>query len=502
MIHDLVLPDLTKKYLLSLVRLQVTLLDFAASVPNVQADDKRLPPYAKCGDYLDNYGEHLHFKGYGMQIAKTVWGAPTRTGLLKEFSTRFHASDDPYKDKWLERIRHEIDSLASSSENELKIHYFYGDGVRYIPPPRKLPQDSSAKKENNEEVAPLWQQKAGEFFLYFYTTYLEASDASFRATFFPFDSPDEFGKQALLQEFRRCNEDLYICPVCDECSYFTENNGVIHTTLDHYLPKHLYPHFACHPYNLLPTCNTCNSSVKGVKDPLHVKPGESGPGRLHTSAMPYTLLNRKEHAYLKVDLGEGIEAIRIIGLQPTRKLADADARGLRSTFEVLQRVYNIPGRWSEKKPDPVNGEESRKGQEALVDDLETGRGIVADRVSEALFRRMRHFLGPGSNVLSGSHMVENLYEALSLLLYYISEEDRCRDPLTVPMLWILAALLQEEKLLMRKLAEWQGWGKMDTESPRYPAGLNEVLSWCGQDEENVEKRKKKVREILDSLVDR
>lgn len=87
-------------------------------------------------------------------------------------------------------------------------------------------------------------------------------------------------------------------------------------------------------------------------------------------------------------------------------------------------------------------------------------------------------------------MVESLFEVLSLLLYYISEEDRGRDPLTVPMVWILAALLQQEKLQMQKITQLKGVVKINTESPVYPAGLNEVLSWCGQDEENMEKRKK------------
>lgn len=494
MIHDLVLPSLTEKYLLSLVRLQVTLLDFAASVPEIHTVEPKKPRYTKCGDYLINKDPHAYFKDYGREIAKAIWLAPTRIELLQEFSKSFHASNEPFKAQWLKRIRDEIESLASSSESELKIHYFYGDGIKCMEAPKSKEKDVDGKAEKKEEVVPLWQQKAGDFFLYFYTEYLGGSKG-FPAKFFPFKSPDEFCRKTLLQEFRQENKNLYICPVCDESSYFTESNGVIYTTLDHYLPKHLYPHFACHPYNLLPTCNACNSGVKGVKDPLHLKPGKPGPGRLHQSAMPYTLLKRKEHAYLKVDLSEGIKAVRIIDFQPTGKLADADDQGWRSTFEVLRHVYNIPGRWSETMPATVKKEGSRKGQKTLTDDSETKQGIVADRVSEALFRRMRHFLGPGSNILSGSRMPENLYEALSLLLYYISEEDRCRDPLTVPMLWILAAFLQEEKLQMQKLAQ------RNPTNPQCPAGLKEVLSWCGQDEKNMEQRKKKVEEILDSLVD-
>jgi len=74
----------------------------------------------------------------------------------------------------------------------------------------------------------------------------------------------------------------------------------------------MYPHFACHPYNLIPICYSCNSSIKGLKDPLHEKLGEDGPGYLYKGAMPYDSINRKENIYLKVDLSKGIDAIRII----------------------------------------------------------------------------------------------------------------------------------------------------------------------------------------------
>lgn len=40
---------------------------------------------------------------------------------------------------------------------------------------------------------------------------------------------------------------------------------------DHYLPKDLYPFNSVNFKNLLPCCNTCNSSYKGVKDPVFDK---------------------------------------------------------------------------------------------------------------------------------------------------------------------------------------------------------------------------------------
>ncbi len=123
-------------------------------------------------------------------------------------------------------------------------------------------------------------------------------------------------------------------------------------------------------------------------------------------------------------------------------------------------------------------------------------GIAADRVSEALFRRMRHFLGQGKDIMPGNHMVDELYDVLSLLLYYLSEEDRRKDPLTVPMLWILAALLAQEKQQLQTILELKTKGKIGKDRHLIPAALNEVLSWCGQNNQEREKREKRVGEIL------
>ena len=493
MIHDLVLPPVTKERLFALVRLQVALLEYAASVTgnNIR--------WERCIDHLNK--EDSFFKGYGEQITRALRQAPTRVRLLQDFSLSIQAADDSrpkyndptFKQSWLKRIRNDIENLASPKEEQLKIFYFYGDGKEFL----------TAKARRQEEAAPSWQQKAGEFFLYFYEEYLGNSDQTFPLGFFPSDATTGFGRQALLRAFLDCNEDLHICPVCDENGYYTKSKETINTTLDHYLPKDIYPHFACHPYNLIPTCYACNSSVKGIKDPLHTQLGETGPGYLHRGTIPYAPLNRKENVYLKVDLSKGIDAIRIIGLLPRQGLKDADEQGLHSTLELLQRLYDIPGRWSEEKKRLGSGRENKGGKKR--DETSEGEkaelSIAADRVSEALFRRMRHFLGQGRDIIPGSHMVDELFDVLALLLYYLSEEDRYKDPLTVPMLWILAALLTQEKHQLQKISEMKKKGEIDKESHLIPAALNEVLSWCGQNKADREKREKRVEEILALVIE-
>lgn len=490
MIHDLVLPSLTRERLLAITELQITLLEYAITDEDISVDNG----HTACTNYLNK--KTPFFKGYGEQIAQAIWRSSIRVELLRDFSLSFRSSKNPqleydnmvFKNAWLKRIRDEIENIEASKEDLFKVHYFYGNGIKSIKVTTSQQRTNPQKYEN---IIPLWQQKAGEFFLSFYKMYLERSEQPFPPAFFPCGTSDKFGRQEMLRAFRNCNEDLHICPACDESGYYTISDERIFTTLDHYFPKDVYPHFACHPYNLIPTCYTCNSSIKGLKDPLHATLGEDGPGYLHKGAMPYSsIINRKENIYLEVDLSKGIDAIRIVGLQPSQKLNDAEKQGLRSNLEILQRVYDIPGRWSKEIQDK---QKTVDGEMEVV-------GVAADRVSEALFRRMRHFLGQGKDIMSGNHMVDELSNVLSLLLYYLSEEDRYKDPLTVPMLWILAALLAQENQQLQTILDLKNKGAISNERHLIPAALNEVLSWCGQNNLEREKREKRVEEILASVA--
>jgi hypothetical protein len=61
-----------------------------------------------------------------------------------------------------------------------------------------------------------------------------------------------------------------------------EDGGIYYemrSALDHFLAKSLYPFFAVSPYNLVPSCDTCNTRLKKAKDfknPVHMSPYEAG----------------------------------------------------------------------------------------------------------------------------------------------------------------------------------------------------------------------------------
>lgn len=59
-----------------------------------------------------------------------------------------------------------------------------------------------------------------------------------------------------------------ICPYCNHAYAFTvqSDNGDFRPTLDHFFYKDEYPHLALTLYNLIPSCSTCNSSLKGQAD--------------------------------------------------------------------------------------------------------------------------------------------------------------------------------------------------------------------------------------------
>ncbi|MDY7511399.1 hypothetical protein [Ralstonia wenshanensis] len=60
------------------------------------------------------------------------------------------------------------------------------------------------------------------------------------------------------------------CPYCNQAYAFTvvhaDSGKGFRPTLDHFLPKHVFPHLALSLSNLIPSCYTCNSNLKGRLD--------------------------------------------------------------------------------------------------------------------------------------------------------------------------------------------------------------------------------------------
>jgi hypothetical protein len=74
-----------------------------------------------------------------------------------------------------------------------------------------------------------------------------------------------------MEHFKKIN--IKSCPFCNNnyVYFYKEGAKKFNTlaTLEHYYPKSKYPHLSLSFYNLIPSCNTCNSKFKG-SDEIHV----------------------------------------------------------------------------------------------------------------------------------------------------------------------------------------------------------------------------------------
>ena len=74
-------------------------------------------------------------------------------------------------------------------------------------------------------------------------------------------------KESFMEHFKKL--DIKSCPFCNNnYVYFYKKDAKKYNTiatLEHYYPKSKYPHLSLSFYNLIPSCNTCNSKFKGNK---------------------------------------------------------------------------------------------------------------------------------------------------------------------------------------------------------------------------------------------
>lgn len=412
MIHPLTIPPIAAKHLEDIVLLQIDLLYFAASE---EANE------GTCASYLDNHPLDSRFKGHGRDIADWLWGHNTskRHEHLKRFASTLTTGDAQYdrqcKMEWCLRLQSEVRAFSDESCTSLKLEKFME--------PERPPncKDSAAVRTSKDE--------AYCFLLYFYEEFLEGKKR-FPAKLFTGPDAVDFGRQDFLKEFLKVNDGLEMCPLCDESRFYSQGGDLIHTQLDHFLPKSLYPHLACHPYNLIPICHTCNSSYKGSRDPFDA--GNGGRRALNPYILPYRLAQFSRNTFLDVQIGRqtrgaalqeslsnlaGIAtSIYIRSLLPHKDTKDMEL--VEDAIRILSDLYRIPDRWAE--PSAVN------------------------RLGETLFRRMRQFLDRGRIIPHGYDLQLEIYTALEQLLYYLDQEDLKKDPSAFALTWILVALINEE----------------------------------------------------------
>jgi hypothetical protein len=181
-------------------------------------------------------------------------------------------------------------------------------------------------------------------------------------------------------------------------------NGRIYAEIDHYLPKSVYPHLACHLYNLIPICHLCNALLKGSADPLRQRSGIYR--NVEDIFSPYREAGLGSRTYLQVWLGEALHRAEF-GMLKSREEID-----LRDRLVAFRHVYKIPDRWHDR----------------------------VDQIGPQLVRRILEFLrGFSITVVTP----RSLLNALDDLLYDL-RQNQGDQPFACAKMWWLAALINDE----------------------------------------------------------
>lgn len=357
MIHGAELPPITRNRLNDVVLLQLRLLYYAASTSKIDA--RTLEGLLSKKPY---------FQGRSKKIVDWLWqpGTTIRHEHLEKFASSFEAESEQErrqeqqtKAEWCLRLLGESASLSLLTDSPLELNSFFGD---------------DNNPECTEKDAPLWKKEAKCFLLYFYDFYLQKTQETFPPFFFSDSNASTFGRQDLLAAFIKENQDLGVCVFCDQSRHYTQDKQGIHILLDHYLPKAQYPHLACHPYNLIPTCYFCNSPVKGENDPSVDVHGKRRTLSKHS--LPYQSEGRGHDSYLEVGLSSSTMAFEVKAIRPRKDNAGYIDPDLCQAIDVLAQIHDIPGRWA------VSTE--------------------TNKISETLFRRMRQFFSMDNAYLPAS----------------------------------------------------------------------------------------------------
>lgn len=425
MIHNVKLPPKTVTRLSEVVQLQLDLLWFATE-PEAQIEIERL------GSYLERYAR---YNGRGATIAGYIVGASGQSG---KFGRLLRAVIDGQQgaEAWNDTVRAEQLRLEKRQVIDwmhldiLKLALGRGeDTFGFYLLNNTVPAEFTAANHHIALSAqriryPDWLQAIRSFFQEFYDSLEDGLSARL------FRDDRKYGRQDYFQEFVNRNGGQYVCAICDESSFRTiskKPDGAphFHSDIEHYFPRSIYPHLSCHPYNLIPICKFCNQALHGDKDPLD----NNGRSRrnLGDVFLPYRQGALADSGSLRIVWDDEQLALQLVGRRESVELG--------RKLEALQDIYDIPGRWQQKR----------------------------DEIGDHLWRRIRNFLADDVEVADVFDSVDQIRRKLNRLLAYI-HEDLGRDPLSFPTLWWLAMLIEQELTLDAEsafLQEIENWVRYD-----------------------------------------
>lgn len=419
MIYQINCPPNARIWLKDIVDLQCEILDIVAGLP--------AGPLSEMEAFVNEHAGRLVKGERDLPRAKAGlrWLFKIRKGQLWEALSEFSEAPTSEKKRLLDQIRHDIKLLEEPQAERFE----------FVVP------------ENNKDV---WRSMR-DFLYIFYDLW---RDNGLEAELFSVPIPgDKYWRQDFLTEFEKTHSGLLMCPMCDSMPYRIKTTGHIHSSVDHFFSRDLYPQFSCHPLNLVPMCSPCNSALKGQSNVF-----ASSTRTLADLALPYrpVLTGTSNGGGLGDHIYAEVRTRPEVASSENGSAGQAKDEALHNVRPHPLEITLLPARGADKLREAIDAwNKLYKVEERWNNDL--------DVIGHQVFRRLRQFLSSDLFIMGALDDINTLSERLRVLIGLIHEYDRQRDPFAFMLVWMLNAYLDDLE-------------KQGTKAPLY----TELKSWASE----------------------
>lgn len=342
MIHNVRLPEETKTYLWGITRLQIEILCAAAKLSEVAQEDLLSNLCSELGRYISQ------------ERAKNITKWLSKQQKTLEKLQIFVQGPQKEKKKLVCNITRDAMSLYNCERNKSLNCLFGGE-------------------------APNYQKAARDFLISFYDKLESGIESSLLD-----ENPNQYqkyGREQFFDAYERENPMQYVCAICDEHRPITILRGRRYSEIEHYFPKSIYPHLACHPYNLIPICGACNAAHYN-RDPL--SRGNGGRRKLGEIFLPYRSESLSLQGLVKFEWTNQLKPK--ISIEP---LPSSDS--FEEKLKAFLEIYDVQKRWQERIHQ-IGEQLWRYMKYYLLAETKQGEKLDVFTVKNALERLLRYFI--------------------------------------------------------------------------------------------------------------
>jgi hypothetical protein len=227
---------------------------------------------------------------------------------------------------------------------------------------------------------PAYQKGAKQFLLAFYEQLSVGIPTDILCSN-PRNYP-RYGREQFFKEYEEANLRQSVCAICDEHCPITIIRGHVHSNIEHYFPKSVYPHLVCHPYNLIPICDACNSAHHN-KDPLQ---GQSCSPRRRTLGevfLPYRNESVRSHGAVIFD-----------GNKPDLYIVERNNNNnslFYTRVTAFLEIYDVPQRWK-SQIHRIGEQLWRQISHFALAEIEKNEALDVFKVKTVLERLLNYFI--------------------------------------------------------------------------------------------------------------